>query len=314
MKVFRSFSIPKKFNDSVIAIGNFDGLHLGHQEVINEAQKISLKFKKKVGVMTFEPHPKSFFQKKYEFFRLTPFRMKYELLKKKKLDFMLNIKFDKNFMSISPLDFIEKILLEDLKASHIVTGFDFVFGNKQTGNVDVLRNFCKSSKKLEFTEIKEKKIDGSEVSSSLIRELLRKGEIEKANQILSRKWTVVERVLSGEKKARKIGFKTANMRLNSYCDICFGVYKVLIELPEEISKKKFFGIANYGVKPTFMKKNPLLEVHIFDFNKEIYGKKIKVSFLKFVRKEKKFESVEKLKDQIIKDIKLVKKNGIFKNN
>ena len=227
---------------------------------------------------------------------------------------MLNIKFDKNFMNISSLDFIEKILLEDLKASHVVTGFDFVFGNKQTGNVDVLRNFCKSSKKLEFTEIKEKKMDGSEVSSSLIRELLRKGEIEKANQILSRKWTVVARVLNGEKKARKIGFKTANMRLNSYCDICFGVYKVLIELPEEISKKKFYGIANYGVKPTFTKKNPLLEVHIFDFNKEIYGKKIKVSFLKFVRKEKKFESVEKLKDQIIKDIKLVKKNGIFKNN
>tara|TARA_A100001011_G_scaffold131146_1_gene138230 strand:+ start:1939 stop:2883 length:945 start_codon:yes stop_codon:yes gene_type:complete len=314
MKVFRSFSIPKKFNDSVIAIGNFDGLHLGHQAVINEAKKISLKYKKKIGVMTFEPHPKSFFQKKYEFFRLTPFRMKYELLKKKKLDFMLNIKFDKNFMSISSLNFIEKILLEDLKASHIVIGFDFVFGNKQAGNVDVLRNFCKSSKKLEFTEIKEKKMDGSEVSSSLIRELLRKGDIEKANQILSRKWTVVGRVLSGEKKARKIGFKTANMRLNSYCDICFGVYKVLIELPEEISKKKFYGIANYGVKPTFMKKTPLLEVHIFDFNKEIYGKKIKVSFLKFVRKEKKFESVEKLKDQIIKDIKLVKKNGIFKNN
>ena len=314
MKVFRSFSIPKKFNDSVIAIGNFDGLHLGHQAVINEAKKISLKYKKKIGVMTFEPHPKSFFQKKYEFFRLTPFRMKYELLKKKKLDFMLNIKFDKNFMSISSLNFIEKILLEDLKASHIVIGFDFVFGNKQAGNVDVLRNFCKSSKKLEFTEIKEKKMDGSEVSSSLVRDLLRKGDIEKANQILSRKWTVVERVLSGEKKARKIGFKTANMRLNSYCDICFGVYKVLIELPEEISKKKFYGIANYGVKPTFMKKTPLLEVHIFDFNKEIYGKKIKVSFLKFVRKEKKFESVEKLKDQIIKDIKLVKKNGIFKNN
>ena len=314
MKIFRSFSIPKKFNDSVIAIGNFDGLHLGHQEVINEAQKISLKFKKKVGVMTFEPHPKSFFQKKYDFFRLTPFRMKYELLKKKKLDFMLNIKFDKNFMSISSLDFIEKILLDDLKASHVVTGFDFVFGNKQTGNVDVLRNFCKSSKKLEFTEIKEKKMDGSEVSSSFIRELLRKGEIEKANQILSRKWTVVARVLNGEKKARKIGFKTANMRLNSYCDICFGVYKVLIELPKEISKKKFYGIANYGVKPTFIKKKPLLEVHIFDFNKEIYGKRIKVSFLTFVRKEKKFESGEKLKDQIIKDIKLVKKNGIFKNN
>ena len=314
MKVFRSFTIPKKFNNSVIAIGNFDGLHLGHQEVINEAKKISLKFKKKVGVMTFEPHPKSFFQKKHDFFRLTPFRMKYELLKKKKLDFMLNIKFDKNFMKISSLDFIEKILLKDLKACHIVTGFDFVFGNRQTGNVDLLRDFCRTSKKLKFTEIEEKKIDGSEVSSSLIRDLLRNGKIEKANKILSKKWTVFGRVLKGEKKAREIGFRTANMNVNSFCDICYGVYAVLVELPKEISNKIFYGIANYGIKPTFMKKIPILEVHIFNFSEEIYGKKIKVSFLKFIRKEKRFESVEKLKDQIIKDIKQVKKHGTFKNN
>ncbi len=314
MKVFRSFTIPKKFNNSVIAIGNFDGLHIGHREVINEAKKISINLKKKVGVMTFEPHPKSFFQKKYDFFRLTPFRMKYELLKKKRLDFMLNIKFDKNFMKTSSLDFIEKILLKDLKACHIVTGFDFVFGNRQTGNVDVLRDFCRSSKKLKFTEIEEKKMNGSEVSSSLIRDLLRSGKIEKANKILSNKWTIVGRVLKGEKKAREIGFKTANMSVNSFCDICYGVYAVLVQLPEEISNKIFYGIANYGVKPTFMKKIPILEVHIFNFSEEIYGKKIKVSFLKFIRKEKRFESVEKLKDQIIKDIKQVKKHGTFKNN
>ena len=314
MKVFRSFTIPKKFNNSVIAIGNFDGLHIGHQEVINEAKKISLNLKKKVGVMTFEPHPKSFFKKKYDFFRLTPFRMKYELLKKKRLDFMLNIKFDKNFMKISSLDFIEKILLKDLKAYHIVTGFDFVFGNRQTGNVNVLRDFCRSSKKLKFTEIEEKKMDGSEVSSSHIRDLLRSGKIEKANKILSKKWTIVGRVLKGEKKAREIGFKTANMSVNSFCDICYGVYAVLVQLPEEISNKIFYGIANYGIKPTFMKKIPILEVHIFNFSEEIYGKKIKVSFLKFIRKEKRFESVEKLKDQIIKDIKQVKKYGTFKNN
>ena len=314
MKVFRSFTIPKKFNNSVIAIGNFDGLHIGHREVINEAKKISINLKKKVGVMTFEPHPKSFFQKKHEFFRLTPFRMKYELLKKKRLDFMLNIKFDKNFMKTSSLDFIEKILLKDLKACHIVTGFDFVFGNRQTGNVDVLRDFCRSSKKLKFTEIEEKKMNGSEVSSSLIRDLLRSGKIEKANKILSNKWTIVGRVLKGEKKAREIGFKTANMSVNSFCDICYGVYAVLVQLPEEISNKIFYGIANYGVKPTFMKKIPILEVHIFNFSEEIYGKKIKVSFLKFIRKEKRFESVEKLKDQIIKDIKQVKKHGTFKNN
>jgi riboflavin kinase/FMN adenylyltransferase len=104
------------------------------------------------------------------------------------------------------------------------------------------------------------------------------------------------------------------MSVSSYCEICYGVYAVLVQLPKEISNKKFYGIANYGVKPTFMKKTPILEVHIFKFDEEIYGKKIKVSFLKFIRKEKRFESVEKLKDQIIKDIKLVKKNGIFKNN
>ena len=157
-------------------------------------------------------------------------------------------------------------------------------------------------------------MDGSEVSSSLIRDFLRDGKIEKANKILTRKWTVIGRVLKGEKKAREIGFKTANMSVSSYCDMCYGVYVVLVQLPKEISNKKFYGIANYGVKPTFMKKTPILEVHIFNFNEEIYGKKIKVSFLKFIRREKRFESVEKLKDQIIKDIKLVKKNGIFKNN
>ena len=104
------------------------------------------------------------------------------------------------------------------------------------------------------------------------------------------------------------------MSVNSFCDICYGVYAVLVQLPEEISNKIFYGIANYGVKPTFMKKIPILEVHIFNFSEEIYGKKIKVSFLKFIRKEKRFESVEKLKDQIIKDIKQVKKHGTFKNN
>ncbi len=312
MKVFRSFFIPREFNNSVIAIGNFDGLHLGHKAVIDSAKKISHKEKRRLGVMTFEPHPKSFFKKKYDFFRLTPFRMKYELLKKLEVDFMLNIKFNENFMKISSTDFIEKILLGELKANHIVTGYDFVFGNKQSGNVDVLRQYCNSSKKLRYTEILEKKINNSEVSSSLIRSFLRNGQISEANKILSRNWTVLSRVFHGQKKARMIGFKTANLKINSYCNICYGVYAVSIDIP--FKKKLFFGIANYGIKPTFTKGTPILEVHIFNFNENIYGKKIKVNFLKFIRKEKKFQSIEKLKDQIIKDIEVVKKNEFFKNN
>ena len=312
MKVFRSFIIPKTYLNSVIAIGNFDGVHIGHQEVIKEAVRVSNK--NKVGVLTFEPHPKCFFRKEFFFFRLSPFRVKYLLLKKMGVDFILNIKFNTHLVNLNPRDFIENILVKKLKVSHVVTGFDFVFGNQQSGNVKTMNAYSKETGNFLFTEVPELRINETEISSSQIRQHLRNGKLIEANRMLSRNWQIISRVISGNKQAREIGFKTANMRLNSYCDICFGVYKVLIELPEEISRKKFYGIANYGVKPTFTKKNPLLEVHIFDFNKEIYGKKIKVSFLKFVRKEKKFESVEKLKDQIIKDIKLVKKNGIFKNN
>ena len=314
MKVFRSLLIPKEFYCAVLAIGNFDGLHIGHREVIETAKKISSKNKKKVGVMTFEPHPKSFFRKQFDFFRLTPFRMKYELLKELKIDFMLNLKFNEKLMKISSLDFIEKFLIKDLKVAQVVTGFDFVFGNNQTGDVNFLREYCDSSKKFDFTEINEQKMNGSEVSSSILRKLLRDGNLENANAMLSRNWSIMSTVIHGEKKARKIGFRTANLKINSYCDIRFGVYAVEIKLPKEMSKDKFYGIANYGVKPTFDKKNPILEVHIFNFNEDIYGKKIKVIFLKFIREEKKFESVEKLKDQIIKDINLVKNYEFFKNN
>ena len=314
MKVLRSFLIPKEFCRAVLAIGNFDGLHIGHKKVIETAKIISLKNKNKVGVMTFEPHPKSFFRKQFDFFRLTPFRMKYELLKELKIDFMLNLKFNENLMKISSEDFIEKILIKDLNVAHVVTGFDFVFGNNQTGDVNFLREYCNSTKKFSFTEIDEQKMDGSEVSSSILRKYLRDGRIEHVNSILSRKWSIMSTVIDGEKKARKIGFRTANLKVNSYCDICFGVYAVEVELPVEMSKEKLYGIANYGVKPTFDKTNPILEVHIFNFNKDIYRKKIKVNFLKFIREEKKFESVEKLKDQIIKDINLVKNYEFFKNN
>ncbi len=311
MKIFRSFLIPKNFKQSVLAIGNFDGLHLGHRKVIDTAKKIAIKFEKRVGVMTFEPHPKCFFGKRFNFFRLTPFRMKYELLKELKIDFLLNIKFDKKIMQLSAKDFIEKILITDLNINHVVTGFDFVFGNKQTGNVSLLKEYCRLSKKLNFTEIAEEKINGSEISSSLTREFLRNGEIEKANLILSRKWSIISNVFHGEKKARQIGYRTANLKINSYCDIRYGVYAVEIEFPANKSARKYVGIANYGVKPTFDKNEPILEVHIFNFSENIYGKKIKISFLKFIREEKKFESVEKLKDQIIKDINLVKKNEFF---
>lgn len=306
MKVFRSFRLPENFNHSVLAIGNFDGVHLGHQMVIEKAKEIAKEKKKKVGVLTFEPHPKCYFKKKFSFFRLTPFRSKVGILKSLNIDFMLNINFNLNLVEVSADDFLKNFLVDLLKVEHIVTGFDFVFGHKQGGNVDVMQKFSKNYKMFDFTKVSEIKKDNLALSSSNVRSFLRLGDLEKANRILSRNWTIISRVIKGEEKARQLGFRTANLRVNAYCDLCYGVYSVDVKIFDKKKKSIFLGIANYGIKPTFHNTKPLLEVHIFNFSREIYGKRIAVSFKQFIRHEKKFDSIEKLKDQIIKDIKIVK--------
>ena len=310
MKVFRSFRIPKIFHNSVIAIGNFDGVHIGHQKVIKEAIRISKK-KIKVGVLTFEPHPKCYFKKEFFFFRLSPFRIKYLLLKEMGVDFMLNIKFNLNLVNLKPKEFIEDILVKNLNVSHVVTGFDFVFGNNQSGNVKTMNSYSKETDNFLFTEVPEFRVKKLEISSSQIRNYLRNGKLRESNKMLSRNWQIISRVISGKKQARQLGFRTANMKINEYCNMSHGVYFVKVEVLNSNFKKTFKGVANYGVKPTFDKNEPLLEVHLFDFNENIYGKKLKVEFIKHIRKEKKFESIEKLKDQIIKDIKIIKNDRLF---
>jgi len=314
MKVFRSFDIPNNFLDAVIAIGNFDGLHLGHQKVILEAKEISKKKKRKLGILTFEPHPKCFFKKKFDFFRLSPFRVKHLLMKEIGVEFMLNIKFDSNIVGIDAEDFVKKFLIEKLKVYYVVTGFDFVFGNQQSGNVKTMKKISELTKKFFFKEVPEFKFGDNEFSSSQIRRDLRKGHLKQANKTLSRKWMIISRVIKGEKKAREIGFKTANLKINEYCNLLYGVYFVNVTILDSRIDNKFNGIANYGVKPTFKNNEPLLEVHLFNFNEDIYGKKLKIEFVNLVREEKKFESIEKLKDQIIKDINVVKNDKFFQNN
>ena len=224
---------------------------------------------------------------------------------------MLNIKFNSNLVKIKPKDFIENILVKNLSVSHVVTGFDFVFGNQQSGNVNTMNSYAKKTGKFLFTEVSEFRIKGREISSSQIRKNLRDGKLSEANEMLSRNWQIISRVIPGKKQARKIGFKTANLKINEYCNLYHGVYFVNVQILSTKSKKTFKGIANYGVKPTFDKNKPLLEVHLFDFNKNIYGKKLKVEFIKLIREEKKFQSIEKLKDQIIKDIKTIKNDRLF---
>jgi riboflavin kinase/FMN adenylyltransferase len=230
------------------------------------------------------------------------------------VEFMLNIKFDSNLVNINAEDFVKKILIEKLKVFYIVTGFDFVFGNQQSGNVKTMKKLAELTKKFFFKEIPEFKFGNNEISSSQIRKNLRNGNLNNANKILSRKWMVISRVIKGEKKAREIGFKTANLKINDYCNLLYGVYFVFVTILDSRIENNFKGIANYGVKPTFKNNEPLLEVHLFNFDEEIYGKKLRIEFVKLVREEKKFESIEKLKDQIINDINTVKNDKLFQNN
>ena len=315
MHIFRSFKTPKEFTHSTLAIGNFDGIHIGHQAVIKKAISIAKKKKIKVGVLTFEPHPKCFFKKKYDYFRLTPFREKVRILSNMGIDFMINIRFEEKFVKKSAFDFLQNDLVGKLKVNSVVTGYDFVFGNNRTGNVNLINKFVLGTNKFKFFEVPEVKIKNMNIaSSSEIRNFLREGEIQKANRILTRSWLVSGKVIGGDRNGRKIGFRTANMRVHKFCNIRKGVYFVSIKLTGKHKDKTYFGIANFGIKPTFDKVDPILETHIFNFCDDIYNQRIEISFNKFIRAEKKFESVEKLKDQIIKDIIQVKNDRLFKNN
>ena len=266
------------------------------------------KKKKSLSVVTFEPHPKCFFKKQYENFRITPFRMKYEEIKKMGVDFYFNFRFSQSFSNISANSFIDDILIKKMQVSHIVTGFDFVFGHKQQGDTKLLEFISISKKAFTFSEVKEfKKNKTIEVSSSKIREFLKVGDLKSSKQILGRDWSIQGRVIRGKSLGRKIGFPTANISLKKYCNFCFGVYAVEIRLKRDFFKSTFKGIANYGIKPTFLDNEPLLEINIFDFDKEIYGELIDVTFKFFIRQEKKFLNIEELKEQITKDINNCKK-------
>ena len=301
MKIFKSTNISNVYKNSVIAIGNFDGIHIGHKKVLNAAYKKAKKTKKKFGLLTFEPVPVMFFNKKILNHRLDTLSQKISNLKKEKLDFIIIQKFNKKFSKLSYKDFIYKILFKKIKCKYLYVSRNFKFGNKREGDVSKLKKF---EKKFFYKTIitpplmKKKKT----ISSTIIRKLLKNGKIKKANYLLSRKWEIIGKVIKGSQRGRKIGFPTCNILLKKYVLPKFGVYAVNVKI-NNLSKK---GIANVGYRPTFNGKKLLLEVNIFGFKKNLYNKNINVVFNKFIRPEKKFKNILELKNQIKKDIKLAK--------
>ena len=301
MKIYKNANLNKKHHKGVIAIGNFDGIHLGHQKVVNEARKKAKSKKLPFGIITFEPVPVMYFNSKIKNHRINSLEQKKIQLKKLKLDFLIIIKFNKIFSSLTAEKFIKEIIYNKTKCSFLYVSKNFKFGYKRRGNIQTLKKY---EKQYNFKSLitrpykKNKKI----ISSTLIREKIINGKIREANTLLNREWNIKGKVIKGRQLGRKIGFPTCNLQLNDYIVPRNGVYAVKVK-GSNFNKK---GIANVGFRPTFNGKKLLLETNIFGIDKNLYNKEIDISFKKFIRREKKFKNLEHLKKQIKIDIKKAK--------
>ena len=305
MKIFNGFKIPHHYSNSIILIGNFDGVHLGHQKLFKKAREYKKKYKLKIGVITFNPMPKMYFNKNLKNFKLMNFSQKIEQFQKQNVDFLINQKFSKNFSKIKAQIFIKNYLNKKIRTKFLFVSNNFRFGNKREGDINMLKSYEKLyNYKLIIPS--PLKIDNNIISSTLIRKLLSNGNLIKANKYLSRNWEIEGHIEKGRKVGRKIGFATCNINIGDYVISRPGVYAVKVKL-ERISKQ-INGIANLGYRPTFNQNKILLEVNLFNFSKNIYNHKIKVEFIKFIRREKKFSNIKKLTNQIKKDIKVAKRN------
>jgi len=302
MKIYKNFNLEKKFQNSAIAIGNFDGFHLGHQRVIKKGKQIAKRNNLKFGLMVFQPLPVMFFNKRLKNYRIDSLEQKIASSKKYGINFLIIKKFDKKFSNINSEDFIKKILYKKLKTKLIFISKNFRFGKNRTGDIKLLKT------KEKFFNYKTNTIPplnkkGLTISSTLIRKNIKKGKINYANKLLGRFWAIEGVVKRGERRGRKIGFPTCNLDLKNYITPKPGVYSSKVIVDKKIKKK---GIVNIGYRPTFGKNRLMLEVHIFGLKKNLYDKRIKVMLIKFIRKEKKFKNIVQLKKQIKKDIREAK--------
>ena len=303
-KFYNNFIIQSQHKGSIILIGNFDGLHLGHQKLLRLAKIFKKKYSLKIGVLTFEPMPKMFFNKGLKNFRISNQNQKSNYLKKLNVDFLITKTFDKKFSKTKSIDFITKILKKKLNPKFIFVSDNFRFGNKREGDV---KQLIKYEKIYNYKIIKPQPlvVGKKVVSSSLIRNYLQNGKLKIANNLLNRNWSIEGKVQKGRQIGKKIGFPTANIDIQNYILACPGVYAVRAKM---IKGTKFIkGIANLGYRPTFNGKKILLEVHLFNFSGNLYNKYLFVEFLKFIRKEKKFKNGDQLKKQIKIDLLKAKK-------
>ena len=302
MRILRDWrNVPAACRGAAFAIGNFDGVHRGHQAVIARAAASAAELGAPLGVLTFEPHPRAVLQPDAPPFRLTPFRSKARLLQELGVEILAALRFNRALFEKPAEDFVRDVLVEGLGARHVVVGYDFVFGFKRTGNAEVLAALG-SRHGFGVSEV-EPVTHGEDVySSTLIRLDLESGRPRRAAELLGHWWEVAGHVRHGDARGRQIGFRTANLHLKpGALRPALGVYAVHVGLDEGTGWRWLEGVANLGRRPTFDGQGVVLEVHIFGFAGDIYGRPMRVAFVERLRGEKKFAGLEALKAQIAAD-------------
>ncbi len=300
MRLIRHLNDIKNHRPCVATIGNFDGIHIGHQKLLQQLLQLA-KYDNLVSVvMSFNPSPKEFFGAKNS--QITSFREKFNILAEQNINQYLIINFNKKFANISAEDFINNILLKKLNIKHLVVGNDFCFGKNRLGNVELLTKFAKLHN-FKISIVDNIYHNNNRISSSNIRQALKNANIDYANAMLGRKFTMGSKIIHGSKKGKEIGFPTINIAIKRKISPILGIFAVLVM----IKNQQYQGVASIGFRPILNGKKVILEVFIFHFNKLVYGEYAIVEFLYKIRDEQNFTSFDKLRQKIIKDIVIAKK-------
>jgi riboflavin kinase/FMN adenylyltransferase len=303
MKIFRHYNdVTDAYKGAVVAVGNFDGVHRGHQALIAEARRIADERGAPLGVLALEPHPQEFFRPSSESFRLTPFRAKARLLAEQGADVMFALTFDAAMAAMSAQDFVLDVLVGSLGIGTVVVGEDFRFGKGRAGDIAML-SYMGEMEGFGVTVFEPVLENGSEkISSTRIRDALKAGRPEEAARLLGHWWSAEARVEHGDARGRTIGFPTANMRIDDCLRPAYGVYAVRATVIEDDKPVvQHGGVANFGVRPMYKIETPLLETFLFDFSGDLYGKHLQIEFIHYIRGEAKLDGLDALKAQIAKD-------------
>jgi riboflavin kinase/FMN adenylyltransferase len=302
MQVASKFELENLKVEKGIGLGNFDGLHIGHMTLIDRLINESMNLKVKSMIYTFINHPQNIINKKFMTPQIMTKSGKIDFLTDTGLDYIYFQEFNDSFLRMEPIDFLKKILIDKLNAKIIVVGFDYRFGYKGKGSIDFLRKY-ENIYDYKLIVIPPVRINDTIVSSTLIRNKIKSGDLKSVKQLMGRYYSISGDVITGRRIGRKLGFPTANITLKKSCVIPkYGVYSTNVRL----NGIEYKGLTNVGINPTFKDRDFSIETYIIDFEGDIYGKKLDVEFVLRLRDEIKFNNKEDLIEQIKKDINMVR--------